>query len=185
MEIVNTINLWKREDRLLAISKQAKDQRFALYFWEGIEETIVHTGVSKAHKQIIKDAKENGLSYVIVCEDDIEFVDLGAFDYYIKNMPKSFDLYMGMIYAGEIKDNRIMNGFSGLTLYTVHNRFYDFFLSADETDHIDRWLGNFCYNHEYFVCDKFVCKQSSGYSDRRREKCNYDVYHESMIFYKA
>jgi hypothetical protein len=186
METVHTINLSKREDRLLSIAKQAKQNGFAIKIWEGIEDEkkLIQTNVGNAHKQIVRFAKENNLPYIIICEDDIVFVDYGAFDYYISQMPEDYDLYLGMIYNGEIKNNKILNGFSGLTLYTIHNRFYDYFLSASEGDHLDRWLGNTAYLNKYIVCDKFVCKQSNGYSDRRREKCNYDVYYLDMTFYK-
>ena len=180
---VNCINLASREERMLSASKQAKQQGFAIKFWEGIKEMQAFKGISKAHKQIVQDAKEKGLDKVVICEDDCTFSAPNAFNYYLSKMPEYFDLYMGMIYAGEIKDGRIMNGFSGLTLYTVHNRFYDEFLAANPNDHLDRFLGNTAYKNKYYVCEPFVCYQSGGMSDNLRIKMDYKVYHEKMNFY--
>ena len=184
-KIVNCVNLLSREDRLLSVSKQAKQQGFAIRFWEGIREKnkMPFKSVSKAHKQIVQYAKESNLEMVTICEDDIVFTSLKSFDFYITTMPKVFDLFLGMIYAGEIKSGRIMNGFSGLTLYTVHNRFYDEFLNANPNDHLDRHLGNAAYKNKYYVCEPFVCHQSGGYSDNLMQKLDYKVYHDKMKFY--
>lgn len=181
--IINCINIWSREDRLLSISKQAKQQGFAIKFYEGIKEMQAFKGISKAHKHIVQDAKEIGLEKVIICEDDCVFSAPNAFDYYLSKMPEDFDLYMGMIYAGEIKEGRIMNGFSGLTLYTVHNRFYEKFLAVNPNDHLDRHLGNTAFKNKYYVCEPFVCYQSGGFSDNCRQNMNYKVYHDKMNFY--
>ncbi|MEO7045094.1 MAG: hypothetical protein ABI091_07270 [Ferruginibacter sp.] len=185
METVNCINLWNREDRLLSISKQAKDQRFAIRFWEATTGQIAYRAITLSHKKIIQDAKDKGLEYVIIMEDDCVFTAPNAFDFYMSKMPKEFDLYLGMIYGGEIKDSRILNGFSGLTLYTVHNRFYDECLASDPNDHLDRFLGNSAFKNKYYVCDPFVCHQTGGYSDNRRENMNYQVYHDTMKFYEG
>ena len=66
MRIVNCINLLTREDRLLSVSKQAKQQKFAIKFWEGIQEKnkMPFKSVSKAHKQIVQYAKENNLEKI-------------------------------------------------------------------------------------------------------------------------
>ena len=181
--IVNCINLYNREDRLLSISKQAKNQGFAIKFWEGIKENVILRGVNKAHRQIVQDAKDKGLEYVIIMEDDCVFSSPNAFNYYLSKMPETFDIYLGMVYAGEIKEGRIVNGFSGLTLYTVHKNFYDEFLAANPNDHLDRFLGNTAYKNKYYICEPFVCYQSGGFSDNRRENMNYKVYHDQMKFY--
>lgn len=185
MRIVNCINLFTREDRLLSVSKQAKQQGFAIRFFEGIQEKnkLPFKSVSKAHKQIVQYAKENNLESVCILEDDCIFSSPNAFDYYISQMPEQYDLYLGMVYSAEIKNGRIMNGFSGLTLYTVHNRFYDEFLAANPKDHLDRHLGNTAFKNKYYVCQPFVCYQSGGYSDNLMQKLDYKVYHDKMKFY--
>ena len=181
--IVNCLNLSSREDRMLSASRQAKEQGFAIKFHEGVVGKIAFKAINKAHKSIVQKAKNNGDAYTIICEDDIRFTSPHAFNYYLSKIPKEFDLFMGMIYAGEIKDGRILNGFSGLTLYTVHSRFYDEFLAADPNDHLDRFLGNSAFKNKYYICEPFVCYQSGGYSDNCRQNVNYKVYHDKMNFY--
>ena len=183
--IVNCINLEKREDRLLSVSKQAKQQGFPVKFYEGISDKylVPFKNISKAHKKIVQEAKDNSLETVTIMEDDCVFTAPNAFDYYVSKMPDDFDIFLGMIYAGEIKEGRIMNGFSGLTFYTVHNSFYDEFLAANPNDHLDRFLGNTAYKNKYYVCEPFVCYQSGGMSDNLRIKMDYKVYHEKMNFY--
>lgn len=73
-----------------------------------------------------------------------------------------------------------MNGFSGNTLITVHQRFYDFFLNINPNDHIDRACGNFCFEKMYRVVDPFVAFQMEGYSDNHRRMTQHTAYLENM-----
>lgn len=175
--IVNIINLPHREDRRISAIQQSTEQGFEIKWWPGIVEYPPAKGISKAHKQIIQYAKDNKFTEVPIMEDDCIFTAPGAFDYFIKNKPKDFDIYFSMIYSGEIKDSRIVNGFSGMTLYIVHERFYDYFLSAPDNDHIDRWLGNSAFEKRYIVCDQYCCYQIGGVSDNHRKRVTYDAYY--------
>lgn len=184
MEIVHCINLWKREDRLLSIAKQAKEQGFALLVWEGIEtEKTPAQNINKAHKRIVQWAKDNKQKRVCICEDDCIFSSPNAFKYFISQIPESYDLFFTMLYSAQITDNRLMNGFSGLTCYMVHERFYDFFLSLPDHVHIDRWLGTFCHEKEYYVVEPYVAKQMGGFSDNLQRNMMYTVFEEKMVFY--
>lgn len=172
--IVNAINLKKRPDRLASFIGQAWEQGFEYSIWEGIETPqFVFVGISNSHKQIIQDAKHKGLKMVTVAEDDVKFSAPGSWKYYIDNIPDSFDLYFGSVYKARIENGRITHGFSGLTLYTVHERFYDVFLSMKEMNHLDRELGRFAYKYEYRVCEPMVAFQSDGYSDNRKQFESY------------
>lgn len=168
--IVNIINLEKRKDRLLQFTQQAKEQGFEFRRWEGIViEQMPFAGISRVHKQIVQDAKERGLDRVVIAEDDCVFSAPGAWQYYLDNEPESFDFYFGSVYKSRIENGRIVFGLSGLTLYTVHCRFYDDFLSMKEMNHLDRELGRFALQYEYRVCEPMVCFQSDGYSDNRKQ----------------
>ena len=176
MQIVHTINLDKREDRLLSVSKQAKQQGFALKIWRGEEGNIPYKNINKSFRKIVQFAKDNGDEYTIIMEDDCIFHSFQSFDYFMKNMPGDFDLYLGMIYSGTIEDNRVTNGYSGNTLICIHNNFYDEFLSAPPDVHYDRWCGLQAFKRKYFVCQPFVCRQMNGFSDNRRENSCYDAF---------
>ena len=198
-EVINIINLdpWQpaqsmniniktpqiqrfREERVLSICKQSKEHGFAVRFWEGIVEHQAMSGICKAFKKIVRWAKEQKLKKVIIGEDDLIFSALGAWQYYLDNMPEEFDIYSGGIYSGQIVDGRIVNGYSGNTLITVHERFYDFFLTAPEDKDLDRWLGDYAFEKFYPVCEPFVVYQLEGYSDHFRRETRHTSYLEKM-----
>lgn len=178
-----------REERVLSIVKQSKEQGFAVRFHEGeIDRANFidgRVGINRSFKRIVKWAKQNNLPRVIMGEDDLLFSAPGAWQYYLENLPDDYDLWMGVIYAGEIREGRVMNGFSGgMTLITVHERFYDFFLGIDPQNHIDRALGNFCFEKKYLACAPFVCRQmSKGFSDNLNKPVCHDAYLEGMKFF--
>jgi hypothetical protein len=186
MDIINTINLFSREDRLLGFCNEAKAQGFGFKLWEGVQGNLTPAqNINESHRRIIQDAKDNGYEKCFVCEDDCRFSSPSAWKYYLSQMPDSWDLYFSMLYSGEIKDNRIINGFSGMTLYCCHSRFYDFFLSMPPHVHCDRWLGMAAHEKEYYVCNPFVARQCGGMSNNMNQVMNYSVFEEQMDFYNG
>ena len=159
--IANCLHLEHRTDREQSILQQALQQGMYLRFWEGIVNRHNRKeGICRGHKQIIRDAKENGYKYCVVIEDDALFFGAGAWDYFLESMPDDFDIYFSMIYVGEITNNRITSLFSGMTCYIVAERFYDFFLNGIPDDcHLDRELGKHSAQFKFMVCDKFICEQ--------------------------
>lgn len=191
-ELKKNIARWRQEN-VLSIAAQSKQHGFSVRFWEGnTDETVFRSGnISRAFKKIVRYAKKNNLEMICIGEDDLIFTSSNAWKYYIENIPDEFDLYLGGIYSGQLEGNRIVNGYSGNTLLTIHSRFYDFFLSANEDPqglalgHIDRWLGNFCFDKEYFVCLPFIVRQQAGYSENHRKIQNYDAYEEKWEYYSG
>ncbi len=159
-----------RNERALSIVKQSKTQGFSVRFWQGDTDDKVFPckNINRAFKKIVQYAKEERLPTVTIGEDDLKFTASGAWEFYLKNMPKDFDIYLSGIYAGRLDGNRIIDGYSGNTLVTVHERFYDFFLSADPDDHLDRALGRFASEKKYIVSLPFVCRQLTGYSENKK-----------------
>lgn len=160
-----------REEREKSFLKEIEEQDIKDFkVWDGIydpENTI--RAISRAHKQIIRHAKENKLPMVIVAEDDIQFTKLGAWDYFIKSIPKEFDIYLGHIYNGQWdKDGKILTEFASLSLYCVHEKFYDYFLNVSERQHIDIQL-NKARRYDFRVCLPMVCRQMNGWSDNAKE----------------
>lgn len=171
---VHCINLLHREDRRSRATRQAKEQGFEIRFWPGIiNKHSLHTGICQAHKQIVQYAKEEKLSSVTIMEDDTRFFGPGAFKHYIKHRPIAYDIYLGMIYVGKIEKNVVIEGWSGMTLYTVHQRFYDKFLSIPDDSQIDQRLGEMCRIYKFVVCNPFVCEQDGSYSDHKMSSCDY------------
>jgi hypothetical protein len=175
--IINVISLEHRTDRMELFHQQSLEQQFGYRVWPGIlYKGDNKRGVNLAHRQIVQYAKDNNLPFIIICEDDTRFFASGAFKYFIDNIPNDYDTFHGMIYVGEIVDNRIITVFSGMTLYAINNRFYDFFLSLPESIHIDRELGNYANQFKFMVCDKFVCEQIGGKSDNNYLIGDYRPY---------
>lgn len=168
---INVINLPHRTDRLEHFKKQADEQNFEYKAWEGITHNIPATGISKAFKQIVRWAKENNQPKVTIAEDDILFCGEGAWDYYLQNEPSEYDLYLASVYAGDLENN-IVTWFTGITLVTIHERFYDKFLSTDERNHIDMQMK--LHNGIYKVCYPFAAIQMDGYSDNVCRVTNYN-----------
>lgn len=169
--------------RALSIVKQSKRFGFPVRFWEGEIGRFSYIGINRAFKKIVSYAKERDLHMITIGEDDLVFTSPGAWKHYLNNIPDSFDLYLGGIYAGQLEGNRIVNGYSGHTLITVHQRFYDFFLSMPDTDHLDRALGNHAHEKEYIVSLPFCVRQSGGYSDNHGRIATYEAYEQGWEYF--
>lgn len=184
---VHCINLEHRDLRKLQAETQAKEQGFYIKFWMGIIDRLDRKrGVCLAHKQIVRYAKENEMKMVCIAEDDFLFFTYkhNGWDFFLDNIPKDFDLYFAMIYPGVINaENRITSVFSAMTMYVVHSRFYDFFLSLPDSCHLDRELGLTANIHRYMVCPEFVCEQDGSISDNTFSACDYSPYLEGRKIY--
>jgi hypothetical protein len=61
-----------------------------------------------------------------------------------------------------------------MQFYSIHNRFYDTFLSAPEKKHLDVWLGQECLKYNFYVCDPFICYGQSSFSDNFNRQWVFD-----------
>lgn len=187
-ESVNTLNiihLMEREDRYELLIPQLQSQNIADYkIWEGqVNRTDRKEGICRSHKAIVQDAKDRGLERVHIAEDDITFNCDGCWDYYLSKIPDSYDLFFSMVYLGEIRNGRLISVCSGFTMYTVHSRFYDFFLSIPDSVHIDRHLSLYSNQFEFIVIDKFVCFQNGTRSSNNFMQCDYSSYLKGRKIY--
>lgn len=175
---LHILHLQRREDRLQLLLRQMEWNKVPYTIWEGIEDpNNVKQAITRGHKKIIQHAKDNDLYSVNIAEDDIVFTHKDSYKYFNETTPDYYDLYCGIIYSGTVEDNRILNGMSGtMTLYKIHNRFYDFVLSLPDDIHVDRELGSTAFAHRYYVTPKYCCYQSGGYSDQLRQVMYYDAY---------
>lgn len=177
----------KQYDAALIREKNIEHQRLThsldIRIWDGIIDTPPHKAICKMHKMIVADAKERNLPMVCIAEDDFNMTCEGAFEYYLENMPDDFQLYHGMIYSGEIQENRILNGWSGMTLYIVKCHFYSEFLEVPDDRNIDRFLGMKAWENNYRVCPEYVCEQINGHSFHldRQQKYEYLLLDKKMF----
>lgn len=174
----------RQEDRLNDAIKELQQQGVSNYeVCYGIIETLPFKGIARAYKKIIKSAKDKGLPMCCIMEDDCRFSDIGAVDYFIENIPESFDIYLGSIYWGDINEDNTVKDFSGFTFCIIHSRFYDTFLSTNEENNIDRNMKPHC--GKYIVCNPYICEQIDGYSDNAKLVTKYhDTYMVGKKFFK-
>lgn len=178
MPLLNIINLKSRKDRLELIKQEISEQGITPMFWDGIIHPNSRTGICRAHKQIVRFAQMNNFPSTIIAEDDLHFTSPNGWNYFLSQIPESYDLFLGGVYSGFIIENKVSK-FSGLTLYSISSRFYDIFLSMPENINIDNALGG---KGEYFVCSPFVCKQHNGFSDNVKKEVNYDNFLKKKKF---
>lgn len=173
--IINVIHNPKNYQRGVKLFEEISTQSInpTLKFWPAIYEKQPCTGISQAHKQIVRDAKAKGLNEVWIIEDDLKVPHMDGLQYFIDHKPEVYDLYLGGIYSGSPDKNGLVKSFSGLHCYFVHARFYDTFLSADETKHLDRELSG---KGTFIVCSPMVAIQHNGYSENTKKEENYDHY---------
>lgn len=149
---------------------------------EGIvDKSSVVKSINISHKKIVWQAIQDGLEEVAIFEDDIKFTDIGAWDYFLKEKPRDFDLYLGGIYLGDIAEDNTTKAFTALHCYIIHSRFYATFLSTPDNVHIDRSLDNL---GRYVVCQPFIAIQQNGYSSNTGKDETYDNLYLNRTFYR-
>jgi hypothetical protein len=171
---VNIIHLKNTEwssGRYNSFTKELNEQGISDYkVWDGIHDANKVRAISRAHKQIVQYAKDNGLPEICIAEDDLCFLAKGSFDYYLHNKPTEFSIYMGGLSNILKREGDYITDFRGMTLYTVHESFYDKFLSVPETVNIDAGLKGF---GKYYLCPKIVCSQRAGFSYHKKRHKDY------------
>lgn len=164
----------KRKDRYELLMKEFEAQGIAHYkLFPAIKAPTAIQGISRAHKQIVYYAKENGMPEILIGEDDVKFCGNGSFDYFLKNKPQDFDIYNSGIYFGNIAPDNTTKHFASLHCYIVHQRFYDTFLATDENKNIDKALKD---KGRFVVCNPFAAIQHTTFSDNKKKLIDYSRF---------
>lgn len=184
---LNILHLIERTDRRNFLLKQMYEYKIPFKIWYGFKvKGKPFTGISRSHKQIIQFAKNSGMGSVTIAEDDIQFTSPKSWQYYLDNMPEDYDLYLSTISGGVVDEKTgTVSDWSGMILYTVHQRFYDAFLKADEEQNIDRWLS--CKGLDeiervlgrlpvYKICYPIAAICVDGFSDNSNKEVSHDQY---------
>lgn len=162
----------RRAERLPLLLEQLKFAGIENYeLWDGVYLPSIKAGINAAHKQIVEYAKIAEWPEVCIAEDDIVFTHPNSYNYFLEQKPNDFDIYLSMFYTGNPDENNIVTKFTGLTMYIVHQRFYDTFLSVPDDDHIDVLLSGL---GKYVVCPEFAAIQRNGFSSNTGQKEVYD-----------
>lgn len=170
-------------DRQAHFTREANSQKMPFRLVQAtMDEGFPARGINLSHRLRVMDAKKRGLPECWIGEDDMKFFGPGAFDYFVRHKPDDFDLYLSGTFHGVIRLDHTIGDFSGMTLYVVHSRFYDTFLSVNPNDNIDRALRH---KGRYVVCDPIVTTQYGGFSDhQKKDIVNYDRHFRGRNLYK-
>jgi hypothetical protein len=168
--IINIISLPKRVDRREAVIRQMEMEKCSYRFFDGVVGKVAKTNISKAHKSVVRFAKEQGLKECAIAEDDMQWCGTNAWKYFLDNKPNSFDIYIASYYSGSHDENFVVTGLRGLTLYIVNSCYYDTFLSLPEDTHIDGAIDRS--GAKVVVSPLFVAVQAPGYSDQRKRQAD-------------
>lgn len=167
---------------MVTLMSELKNQGIkSTIWWDAIIKDNPKDGIREAHFQIIRFAKEQGWKEVLIMEDDVKFTGHGAFDYFIKNKPELYDLYLGGL-SGGVVNNGIIYDFNGLHLYMVHEGFYDRFLNEVRPD-LDLDCSMRYRGGSYHVCSPMVAMQHDGYSDNVKKETDYTEFWNNYTFY--
>lgn len=179
---LNIIHLETRSDRWSLLIKEIQKQGITDYkISPGIRTPQPRTGISLSHKQIVAFAQASGQPKVVIAEDDLKFTARNSYQYFLDHIPADFDLYLGGIMYGAIKPDKTVTRFAGLTLYIVHQRFYEILLQLPNDKHLDQALEN---KGKYVVCEPMIITQYDGYSDNHKKRMEYDYYQRHYSFLK-
>lgn len=169
---LHIIHLSHRQDRMSVLMEELRIQNIKqTRIWEGIiDEHFPTNGILKAHQQVVLFAKQTRLKQITIAEDDIRFTAKLAYDHYLSNQPEDFDIYLGGITWGVINEDRSVFDFSGTSLYTIRERFYNAFLALQPGLDFDRQLAG---RGKFIVCDPMVALQHDGYSDNQKRHIDF------------
>jgi hypothetical protein len=164
MIVPNVISNPRRQVRVDRMHKEMKRQNITDYkLWPSVH--LPHhpsrTAISKAHKQIVEWAANEGVEEICIFEDDIWFPADDGWQYFLSKKPPKYDLYLVGITRGEI-ENGITRRYTGQFGYFIHERYYEIFLRTDEKMDID---GAQSGRGEFYVCYPFAAFCYPGWSD--------------------
>jgi len=189
------INLSTRGDRKKNAIYQLSSVDFDYERFDAIYCSNGRLGCSLSHLAVLELAKKNGLSEVIICEDDISFKSPSLFKKQLRCFLKSEENWDVLLLGGNVvKPYKISSPYAikvshcqTTTGYIVKSHYYDTLI-----ENIREGIKNLLRspkNHFYYAIDKYWISlqkkdnwyliyplsvtQISGYSDIEKEEKNY------------
>lgn len=187
-EVLNILHIIERTDRAESLKIQLQSNGIENYImWQGeVNRHNRKESICKGFKRIIQWAKDTLQERITIAEDDIVFNHSESWKYYLSQIPEDFDCFWSMQFTGSYDDNfRINSVGSGMTLFTVHSRFYDFILNMNPDCHFDRYLTSLHEQFVFKVCPLIPCTQSGSKSDNNLMTCSYDEFLKDRPLFKG
>jgi GR25 family glycosyltransferase involved in LPS biosynthesis len=184
-EIAYCMNLDKRTDRWERVQQDFKRLQAVLPIKlervSAVEELgCPQRGVARTVKKIIRIAKDRGLPYVLILEDDLFVIDPEKVERCLENPPEDWDILSGGAYYhvreemwGE--DWMRMKDFCSMHFIIIRETLYDYILNLKESaQHIDRNLGGQTKRGiiKTYIMHPMPCQQRPGFSNIRKKSVN-------------
>lgn len=154
--------------------------------WDCIryDDSVVKS-INASHKMIVRWAKENNMNRVVIAEQDIEFTHPTAWEYFLKNVPDKFGIYLACSYIKNAVPNSdvVNNLICGFHLYILDSSCYDAFLSVPDDQHIDVAVGGLGLDVKF--CKPFPALQRSGFSANNKTIVNYNAILKEEEIYRG
>jgi len=130
--------------------------------------------INASHKNLVALAKFHNLEEVCIMESDVMFPAEDGWEWFLRNKPRFYDLYLGGTY-GEFMlmsdgETNVVQRPAGFHCYMIHSSYYDRFLSTPDDSHIDDAQTGGIYK----VCYPFAALQRPGYSSNAKKEVNYN-----------
>jgi hypothetical protein len=167
----------RRPERYGLLVNEFRRQGISNYeIWPCIIRPSVLESITMSFKMIVRAAKEKGLEDVVIGEDDLWFPAKDGWDYFLRNKPENFDVYIGGTYLIENPQRYKppvvkVKAWVGNHLIIINEKYYDTFLSLPDSVHCDTandGLGDF------YVCYPFAALQRAGYSSNNKTIVDYN-----------
>ncbi len=173
-----------RAERLPLLMQELERQEITNYkLWDAVFLPSVKASINAAHKQIVEYAKIAEFDSVIIAEDDFEATHSNSFKFFLENEPAQYDIYLSSVFLGDLDENNLVKRFTGLTLYKVSHRYYDKFLSADPSEHLDHALSDI--GGRFAVCNPFTFIQRDGISGNTGKHETYKSMFQNRVLYSG
>jgi glycosyl transferase family 25 len=189
------INLESRTDRRLHVEEQLTLVGLPIQRFNAIRLPNGAIGCSMSHLKCLQMAKENGWDHVLICEDDIKFLDPEVFKTHLNGFLENNESWDVILLAGNNMPPYRVNDFYSVqvqqcqttTGYLVKSHYYDRLI-----ENIKQGMQSLMkepHRHAFFAIDKYWFKlqqedkwflivpltvvQRADYSDIERRITNY------------
>lgn len=170
------VNLDSRPDRWEQLQRDLSGMNIDIKRVSAITDPRPEKGLFLTVKKIVQMAKEEGLEYFLLLEDDCYPIDKDHIMQVLNDAPLEWDILLGGSYHYSIKSKYNSNWaqvrtFCSLHFTIIHSRMYDRILSLNENHgHLDIVLSNLCKKGEItvYLMYPMLCQQRSGFSDLRK-----------------
>lgn len=184
--VLNIIHDDRVFNRLPPLLEQCEKYGIKYKVWDAcLDKKTVLECITESFRRIIQEVKDNGLREVFIAEDDLMFPSDGSWDYFLKNKPDVYDVYIGGSY---LIDNRWkyeppivkVNSWVGNHLIVVNKSYYDRWLSSKPDGHIDTEQEG---KGDFYVCFPYAALQRPSMSANNRTFVNYNAMLETIPEY--